>query len=345
MHLLSASIWVGGLFVLVTILVPTVRSLAPPKRRMVLSMALPRFSVIALIAWATLALTGLYSAWLHVGSFDGLLHTDYGKALLTKLAILVPILGLAAFNLFAVTSRLHAATGNPERVGSWTRRFSYTIACEAVLAIAVLAVVGTLTAEAPARETLASAPAGMEIALTGGERDAELTISPGNPGPNRFDLEVSGEPMLHETEVLLRVKSTGQDTGEKDLRFIHGGGSTYTYEGSELSLAGKWDMQLIVRQPDAPEWRAFATVDIETAKPAASPTAPWVLGNVGGIAGSLLALAGVALLMIAWHEPGIRRRMPLAAAGAVIIAIAVIVLVFAKTAATGDIAQLAARIA
>lgn len=342
LHILSASMWTGGILALVIILGPLSVGLDAALRRQVLSRVLPRFSTIALIAWSTLALTGSYAAWLHVGSLDALLDTGYGKALLVKLCLLVPILMLAAFNLLVVTSRLHALAGEPEHIRAWTSRFRYAVAAEALLAIAVLAAVGALTAQSPAREAVASSPAGIEVNLTGGERDAHLAISPGTPGPNRFTLTVSGEPMLHETEVLLRVESSEQDTGEKDLRFIHGGGSEYTYQGSELSLAGNWDLQLIVRQPTEPEWRAHASVDLGAAS-ATSATPSWVLSGASAIAGMLIGLAGIAALVLAW-QGGTRQRLPVATAGAVVLILAVLVLLYSQAETASGIAERITRL-
>jgi copper transport protein len=343
LHILSASLWTGGVLALVIVVAPLAVGLDAPMRRIVLSRMLPRFSTVALVSWTTLILTGLYASWLHVGSLDALLDAGYGRALLVKLALLVPILLLAAFNLFIVTSRLHAIAEAPERVRTWTARFRLAIAAEALLAIAVLAAVGALTAQAPARESLASAPTtGIEVELTGGERDAHLAISPGTPGPNLLTLTVSGEPMLHETEVLVRVESSEQDTGQKDLRFVHADGTEYTYEGSELSLAGEWDLQLIVREPTGPEWRAYGTVDIGEQPQATTSKPSWVLSGAGAIAGMLIAVAGVAALVVSW-QGGTRRRLPVATAGAAVLLLGAIVLLLART-DTESIIQLAIRI-
>src|SRR5690606_7626138 len=115
LHTLSASLWTGGILALVAVVGPISIGLDATLRRHVLSRLLPRFSTVALVSWSTLALTGIYASWLHVGSLDALVSTGYGRALLVKLAILVPILVIAAFNLFIVTSRLHGLAEVPER--------------------------------------------------------------------------------------------------------------------------------------------------------------------------------------------------------------------------------------
>src|SRR4029079_19372134 len=97
-HLLGASIWVGGLALFVGGLLPTLRDLTPAGRRVVLARTIPRFSAVALAAWGALGITGLYSAWLQVGNLNGLRDTAYGHSLIAKLLLLVPLLALAAFN-------------------------------------------------------------------------------------------------------------------------------------------------------------------------------------------------------------------------------------------------------
>ncbi len=97
-HLLGASLWAGGLLFLVVALGPTVRDLTAAGRRVVLGRAIPRFSLLALISWGVMGLTGLYSAWLQVGNIPALTQTPYGQTLILKLLLIVPLLLLGAFN-------------------------------------------------------------------------------------------------------------------------------------------------------------------------------------------------------------------------------------------------------
>ncbi|MBA3643760.1 MAG: copper resistance protein CopC/CopD, partial [Chloroflexia bacterium] len=153
LHIVAASLWVGGLFVLMVGLVPALRDLTPAGRREVLARAIPRFSTIALMAWAIIGVSGLYSAWINVGNLAALRTTDYGKTLILKLLLLVPLLALAAFNLLIVNRRLRRARA--ERTATiWSGFFVTAIAAEAVLVIVVLLVVGRLTAQPPARDVV-----------------------------------------------------------------------------------------------------------------------------------------------------------------------------------------------
>jgi copper transport protein len=112
-HLLGASIWAGGLILLVGALLPTMRDLTPSGRRVVLARTVPRFSAIALTAWGTLGLTGPYNAWLQVGNLKGLGETAYGHSLIAKLLLLYPVLLLAAFNLAVVSPHVRRGGDDP----------------------------------------------------------------------------------------------------------------------------------------------------------------------------------------------------------------------------------------
>ncbi|HEX5500417.1 MAG TPA: copper resistance protein CopC, partial [Thermomicrobiales bacterium] len=121
-HLLGASVWAGGVFLLVWSLFGVLGALTPAGRRVVLSRALPRFSLMALVAWAAMGLTGLYSAWLEVGNLTALRETEYGQTLILKVVLLVPLFLLGAFNLLIVTRRIDRAT-TEEAASGWSTHF------------------------------------------------------------------------------------------------------------------------------------------------------------------------------------------------------------------------------
>lgn len=322
LHLLAASLWVGGLFMLATVLLPTLRQLSSTGRRAVLGQVLPRFSFIALAAGIVMGWTGLYSAWLQVGSLEALRDTAYGRSLTLKLLLLMPILALAAFNLLVVARRL-----KQEAPGIWTRRFALAVGTEAVLVVIVLLVVGRLTWQPPARDASAVQADWVTLDFTAEERQATLFLSPGAAGPNHFRLEVDGEPLPAETEALLRVELPAQETGEKELSFDRMGGNTFEYHGSELSISGDWDLELILRQPGAAEWRASEVLPIGATPPEADvPSPAWRFAPTGGIAGLVLVLLGSTGLAVAWQAGRTPLRKESAGLGAAAIALGVILL-------------------
>ncbi|HET8524908.1 MAG TPA: copper resistance protein CopC, partial [Thermomicrobiales bacterium] len=146
LHVLGASLWVGGVFLLVAVLTPVVMQFDRENRAIVLRRILPRFSAVALAAWGVMGLSGLYAAWLHVGNLTGLTTTSYGKALLLKQLVLLPLLALGAFNLLIVTRKLRQGqteSASPES-SRWARHFRVAIIAESVLMVVLMLVIGQL---------------------------------------------------------------------------------------------------------------------------------------------------------------------------------------------------------
>ena len=97
LHLLAGSLWGGGLLVLTSTVLPVVcRDTA--QRRTLLADIARRFAVLASLALAVVLVTGLYNAWQRVGTVQALVHTPYGRTLLAKLFLVLPLLVLGALN-------------------------------------------------------------------------------------------------------------------------------------------------------------------------------------------------------------------------------------------------------
>jgi copper transport protein len=91
-HLAAAAVWLGGLAVLVYALP---RAGAPDDAR---TAAVSRFSSFALGAVAVLGLTGLGRALTELSGVSQVWSTSYGRALIVKTAIFLPLLGVGYLN-------------------------------------------------------------------------------------------------------------------------------------------------------------------------------------------------------------------------------------------------------
>ncbi|MCW3000952.1 MAG: copper resistance protein CopC, partial [Conexibacter sp.] len=107
-HVLAMSAWIGGLVALLVAVPAATRSLDPPRRAALLSGVASRFSTIALIAVVLLLATGVVQAIVHLRSFDDLLHTAFGRAVLIKIGLVVALIGLGAVNRRQSIPRLRA---------------------------------------------------------------------------------------------------------------------------------------------------------------------------------------------------------------------------------------------
>lgn len=338
LHLTAASLWIGGLVLLLGVLVPTLRDLTPAGRRVVLSRAIPRFSMVALTAWGVLGLTGLYSAWVQVGNLNGLRTTAYGHSLTAKLILLVPLLGLGAYNLLVVAPELRRARGNPAASLAWSRHLAVAVAAEVVLALAVLLVVGRLTDQAPAREAITQQAGHAVLGLDGNGRSATLSITPAATGPNHYRLEVAGATLPAGTEALLRLTPPGNGIGEKEITLIRAVGNAFEGHGSELSIAGDWQIEVIVRKIGSFQWQATKGLSVGVQPPTVRLPRPAWHFERGGLAALALLVLGIAAVVVAWAAGRTRLRARSAILGAAATAVAIGLLLGVRTnapAATG----------
>ncbi len=327
LHLLAAAAWVGALLHFAPAIPAILRLPSPQQRRACLSAIVPRLSVIGVLSVGTLVLTGLFSAWAQVTVAPALI-TPYGLALAVKAAIVLPLLLLGAVNLLLIRPRL-ARSGES---GRWLRR---TVAGEAVLAVLVVAAVGVLTSLEPARQVAAREGRGVEESLlfrdTAEGAAITLEIEPGRLGPNRLTVLLEdrlGRPIDNATGVSVRLTYLDADLGEEPRLAEPVGGGLYALEEAQLSIAGAWQVEMVVRRPDAFDARtAFrfeAAADGSGGSAAISPspdTARLLLGGGLALLGALFT--ATALPLGGWYSragagvmlPGIAGL----AAGAVIL--------------------------
>lgn len=131
-HLVAASVWVGGLVTLAFLVWPT----APALRRR----AFLGFSRLAMGLVAALVLAGAYLALVRLPELSDLWSTDYGRMLIVKLAIVSLALAWGGFHHLIVRPRLEAGLSpqvRPSLVG------------ETAVAMAVLLAAAVLTNVAP----------------------------------------------------------------------------------------------------------------------------------------------------------------------------------------------------
>jgi copper transport protein len=330
-HLLGAALWVGGLIFLVAVLVPILRDLTAAGRRVVLGRALPRFSLLALIAWGVMAMTGLYAAWLQVGSLPALTGTPYGQTLILKLILIVPLLALAAFNLFVVTRKLRAAE-TEQQVEGWGGHFVTALMAEAVIVTLLLGVVGMLIGTPPARQVMALEANRISIPLAAAGQTGTLSISPGTVGPNHYRLELGSghEDHLRNpsiTDATLRLELPDRQTGQIDVPLRPAPGGGYEAHGSELAFPGEWRMQVTVRMPGEPDWVVPVTREVTADGPSAQvPAPPPLFGPNGVVALALLVLGiGGLVFSLVGGARGFRKEAAGLGAAAVIVGIVLLV--------------------
>jgi len=150
-HLTATGVWLGGLPMLALLLTQARRSQDAAWLTVARS-AIRRFSAIALASVSALALTGLVNSYMIVADIAHLVGTAYGKLLLTKLGLLLPLIAVAAMNLLRLKPRLVSAPAESrEELHELLRRLRRNVIGESCLGAAILLVVGALGVTPPAR--------------------------------------------------------------------------------------------------------------------------------------------------------------------------------------------------
>lgn len=309
-HLLAAAVWAGGLLYLAVTL-RLARRLGDESRTWLnLNLSLD-FSSWGALAVGFLLATGAYLAWQHVGSWTALVGTAYGQALLVKIGLALPALGLAGVNLLVIKPRLNAAYDDAESGLSTAvlHRFRRLANLEAGLALLILLASGSLSALQRGQDAplLTDAPGRAVLSQTAADLNVELTIEPALVGQNSFDVYLTGaggEAVTDASKVSFRFTFLGQYIGATTAEAEPRGGGHYLLDGGYISLVGPWHVEVTVHRPGALE--TFAPFRLRAGlggniRPLGSGIRPLEqFANFMTLAGRLVTGAFLILFAVGW---------------------------------------------
>jgi len=262
-HVLAASVWIGGLTALVVALPAATRRLVPEGRTRLLAAVMPRFSTVALAAVVALLAGGILQSVLMLTAVDDLVDTAFGRAILIKVGLVVLLIGAGALHrrrILPAIERAAAAGTSPGRPGALLRRVLRT---EVALGFAAFAVTGALAGYAPAD----ARPTGpFSASATLGPARAELTVEPARPGPNEIHLYLfnrrDGRQYDAPKEVRLEAALPERTIEPLKIPAAKAGPGHYVISGAALSPPGDWHLELVARVSDFGELRAGFEVPI-----------------------------------------------------------------------------------
>ncbi|HEX2067012.1 MAG TPA: CopD family protein, partial [Candidatus Thermoplasmatota archaeon] len=237
LHQAAACVWAGGVVGLLLVL--------PGAGIERAALLVRRFSPWAAGSVLLLAATGTYAGALHVGSWQGLVATAYGRAVLAKVALLVALLGLGALNRLALGPRL--AAGADRRAA--LRR---TVQAETLLMAVVLGVTGVLTTlPLPGAEAAGPdpPPAAFSQVLRSGHLTVHVSPQPVTVGIQTFTVELhplSG-PVPEGTQVYLKFQAPGRSEPEEAVPAEPMAPGTWTARGGFLTTRGDWTVHVLVQ--------------------------------------------------------------------------------------------------
>ena len=107
-HGLAAGLWIGTLVAILVVSSPLVDSVDGNKR---FADLVRRFSPLAMVAVATLLVTGGLTTWYYVDTLGQLWSSTYGRTLLLKVGLVVATAVVGVYNWRRLTPRLGTANG------------------------------------------------------------------------------------------------------------------------------------------------------------------------------------------------------------------------------------------
>jgi putative copper resistance protein D len=271
LHLIAAGAWVGALLPLIVLFAAAGADDAS------LSMArtaTTRFSILGIASVGTLLATGIVNTLYLAGSLPALLHTDYGRLLLIKIALFLAMVAIAAVNRFRLTPQLLqrasiAASGNA------LRRLRGNAAIEVLAGAIVIVIVAALGTMPPAihaahqHPTYGAVPADaafVHIHLVEGM--ADVTIRPGRIGRARATIRLWNEDFgpLEARQVSLTLTAPAAASQPTARPARQGRDGAWQVDGIELSEPGNWTVTVEVALDQTKRLTLTAPIVIEPAQ-------------------------------------------------------------------------------
>jgi copper transport protein len=259
LHLISGSIWVGGLMGLLVIW----RSLPSAKRVAGLLVCVPRFSDTAFCSVMVLLGTGIGATVLHMPVLSALWQTSYGQAILIKAGILLAAMLLASVNLLRTKPGLSRAEAS-EASARLLRRL---VGGETVLVAAAILVAAVLSSLAPpppafAEEGSALAqigPGKVASTVTRNGYTLQLLVDPNKAAaPNSFALKLTrtGKPVTG-ANVTLTFAMLDMQMPNQEFQLAETGPGLYTRKASALVMVGHWGLSFTITPKGGQQFTAL----------------------------------------------------------------------------------------
>ena len=254
-HVAAASTWVGGLaFTILGLL------LAGHDRWPLASRAVPRFSLIAVVSVATLIVAGSLRGYQEVRAFHGLWDTTYGQLLLVKIALVLPLLGLGAYNNRYAVPRLKKQIASVVE----QRRFLRAAGTELAIMAVIVGVTAVLVTEPPAKASISAAKYATDT-IPIGPLELNYLIDPAKTGPNVIHLYFyrpkSGFPASVD-DAKMSATLPSKNLGPLRIPLTRIVPSHYTTSAGVFPEAGDWQVTFEIRRGQFQSYTQTVTVSI-----------------------------------------------------------------------------------
>ncbi len=263
LHLVSASVWMGGLIGLLVLW----WGLGKSNRVAGLGVAVPRFSNVAFVSVMVLLGSGIGATIIHMPTLASLWQTSYGKAILVKAGLLAVAMLGGAVNLLITKPRLDAAKVDPERGAPAARLLRNTVRIETLLVVSALFAAAVLSSLAPpaaalAKEGSALAHVGPGKVATTVHQDGytmQVLVAPNKAvATNSFALKLTknGQP-VRGADVTLEFEMLDMQMTNQEYQLTETAPGIYSHPAPALVMVGHWGLNFNVAPKNGQPFMAF----------------------------------------------------------------------------------------
>ncbi len=257
LHLVTGSIWIGGLVGLIALWA----SLDAKSRLAGLSVCVPRFSRIAFVSVLLLVGTGTGAAVIHLPTLASLWQTSYGKTIIVKVGILGGAMLLAPINMLRNTPRLRAADARPTEAGGAAALLRRLVGGEIVLVAGAILAAATLSSLPPPPKALASigaisahvGPGLVTETVEHGSYQLAFRVDPNRAAvPNSFSVAITkgGKP-VRRADVSATFTMLDMEMGQLAYQLPETAPGRYGRSAPALVMVGHWGLTFDIRPPGA----------------------------------------------------------------------------------------------
>jgi copper transport protein len=252
LHLVSGSLWIGGLIGLLVL-----AAALPAARRVAgLAVAVPRFSNVAFVSVLVLLASGTVATIIHLPIVAALWETSYGEAILVKIGLLAAAMLIAAINLLSTKPRLVAARTEGAGGEPAARLLRRVVSGEVVLVTAAIFAAAVLSSIAPPSSALAEensaltrvGPGRVATLVHKGSYALQVLISPNRAAvPNTFAVKITqgGKP-LRGASVSLTFAMLDMQMANQEYQLTETTPGVYSRASPALVMVGHWGLSFNV---------------------------------------------------------------------------------------------------
>lgn len=253
-HTTAAAAWFGGLVLLLLSL----------RRRKIADDAVGaaglvgRFSSMAFWWVIVLSIAGTALGWAEVRALRALTSTAYGVTLITKLVLVLLVLGVAAYNQRKLVPAVQQAG-----VDAW-HRLQSTVRLEVLGIVIVIAVTGVLVNLVPARDAAGITGPLSERRPLGEEHFVDITVDPNRVGLNEIHIYVFSNDgrAADAEEISVGLSLPAEDIGPIEREPTPTGPGHWTLTAAELPIAGRWIVAIDVAVSRFEQAQAEIPIDV-----------------------------------------------------------------------------------